>query len=108
MKHSESDGFLFGEVQLLLAEKRTSLSTLSTGIAIFVLPLSVLSILVATSKYYDPTRVLALLVTLLILNIGLIVLGAYLIFRALIRIRHIDSVIHEIKLKHSAIAEFLE
>lgn len=108
MKHSETDSFLFGEIQLLLSEKRTSLSTLRTGIAIFALPLSVLSILVATSKYYDPTRVMALLGTLLILNIGLIVLGAYLIFRALKRIHHIDSIIREIKQKHSSISEFLE
>ena len=32
----------FNEVQLLLAEKRTSLSTMRTGIAVFAFPLSVL------------------------------------------------------------------
>jgi hypothetical protein len=44
---------LINEIQLLLAEKRTSLATLRTGIAIFVLPLSVLTILVSTSKLYN-------------------------------------------------------
>ena len=40
----------FNEVQLLLAEKRTSLSAMRTGIAIFAFPLSVLSVLIATSR----------------------------------------------------------
>ena len=35
------DLMTFNEVQLLLAEKRTSLSTMRTGIAIFAFPLAV-------------------------------------------------------------------
>lgn len=38
-----SDAIVINEVQLLLAEKRTSLSVMRTGIAVLVLPLSVLS-----------------------------------------------------------------
>ena len=49
----DSAGILINEIQLILAEKRTSLAAMRTGIAVFVLPLSVLSVLVATSKYYD-------------------------------------------------------
>jgi hypothetical protein len=45
------EGIIINEVQLLLAEKRTSLSSMRNGITVFVLPLSVLSILIATSKY---------------------------------------------------------
>ena len=49
----------FNEVQLLLAEKRTSLSTMRTGIAVFLLfPLSVLSVLIATSKSYELHQVM--------------------------------------------------
>ena len=33
---------IFGEIQVLLAEKRTALASLRTGIAVFALPLSVL------------------------------------------------------------------
>src|SRR5436190_20338458 len=43
------DNVIFGEIQLLLAEKRTALASLRTGIAVFALPLSVLSALIATS-----------------------------------------------------------
>ena len=34
------DNAIFGEIQLLLAEKRTALASLRTGIAVFALPLS--------------------------------------------------------------------
>jgi hypothetical protein len=44
---------IFGEIQVLLAEKRTALASLRTGIAVFALPLSVLSALIATSRYYS-------------------------------------------------------
>jgi uncharacterized membrane protein YkgB len=42
------DNVIFGEIQVLLAEKRTALAGLRTGIAVFALPLSVLSALIAT------------------------------------------------------------
>src|SRR5438132_11628494 len=82
------DSTVFGEIQLILAEKRTALSSMRTGIAVFALPLSVLSVLVATSKYYDVLHVLHFLVPLLALNLALIVLGSYLILHSVWRIRH--------------------
>jgi hypothetical protein len=48
------DNVIFGEIQVLLAEKRTPLASLRTGIAIFALPLSVLSVLIATSGLIWP------------------------------------------------------
>jgi uncharacterized membrane protein YidH (DUF202 family) len=107
-KQEGIDGTIFGEIQLILAEKRTALSSLRTGIAIFALPLSVLSVLVATSKYYDPTRVLHFLLPLLVLNLALVVLGCYLVIHAMWRIRHYDRLIKELKRQHSAIAPFLD
>src|SRR2546427_4612359 len=102
------DDVIFGEIQLLLAEKRTALSSMRTGIAIFALPLSVLSVLIATSKYYDALKVLHFLVPLLALNVALIGLGAYLIIHAILRIRRYDRHIQELKRQHSAIAQFIE
>ena len=102
------DNIIINEIQLLLAEKRTSLATLRTGIAVFVLPLSVLSVLIATSKYYDIIHVMHLLLPLLGLCAALIALGAYLIIHAIIRIRHQDRHILEIKRKHNRIAEFMD
>lgn len=104
----ESEGIIINEIQLMLAEKRTSLAVLRTGITVFVLPLSVLSVLIATSKYYDVVKVMHLLVPLLIICAALVVLGSYLIIRAMIRIRHYDRLILKIKQKHNQIAEFVD
>ena len=99
---------VINEVQMILAEKRTALSAMRTGIAVFALPLSVLSILVATSRYYDVLQVMHLLVPLLVLCAALVLLGAYLVINAIRRIHHYDRLIRELKAKYSAIAEFLD
>ncbi len=96
------------EAQLLLAEKRTSLSAMRTGIAVLALPISVLSVLIATSKYYDIEKVIHLLVPLGVLVCLLLILGGYLIIRATIRIRRYDRLIMEIKRKHSIVAELVD
>ncbi len=102
------DSIAINEVQLVLAEKRTSLAIMRTGIAVLALPLSVTSVLIATSKYYDVLHVIHFLVPLGAINLALIVFGVYLIIRSIIRMRHYDRFIHEIKRKHSIIGEFIE
>jgi len=104
----EITSIVINEVQLLLAEKRTSLSVMRTGIAVLALPLSVISVLIATSRYYDALRVVHFLIPLGVLNLALTVLGVYLIIRSIIRMRHYERLIHEIKLKHSVIREFID
>ena len=98
----------FNEVQLLLAEKRTALSTMRTGIAVFAFPLSVLSVLIATSKSYEVHDVIFWLVPLVLLSLGLVVLGTYLITIAVWRIRHYDRVLDKLKRQHSRLAELLD
>jgi len=105
---SHDEALVVSEVQLLLAEKRTSLAALRTGIAVFVLPLSVLSILIATSKYYDFIHVLHFILPLLFLNAALVFLASYLIIRSLLRMRHQDKLIMEIKKRHPVIAPFID
>lgn len=96
------------EMQLLLAEKRTALSTLRTGIAVFALPLSVLSVLIATSKAYETAQVMHWLVPLILLNAGLVALGIYLITIAICRIRRYDRLIDVMKKKHTRLAELVD
>ena len=102
------DNLIFGEIQVLLAEKRTSLAALRTGIAVFALPLSVLSVLIATSRYYSFGKVMPLLVPLLLLNFGLVTLGSWLIYRSIHRIHHYERRIRELSQKYRSIAEFIE
>ena len=102
------DSVIFGEIQVLLAEKRTALASLRTGIAVFALPLSVLSALIATSRYYSIEKVLPLLLPLLLLNLGLVVLGTWLVFRSIHRIRHFEHLIRELSEKYRSIAQSIE
>ncbi len=102
------EGVVLGEVQLVLAEKRTSLAGMRTGIAVFAIPLSVLSILIATSRFYDIASVLWLLVPVLAVCLGLLVLGSYLVSRNVLKILREDRLINEIKRKHGRIARFMD
>ena len=102
------DNLIFGEIQVLLAEKRTALAGLRTGIAVFALPLSVLSALIATSRYYRIERVIPLLLPLMLLNLGLVVLGTWLVFRSIRRIRHFEHRVRELSQKYRSLAQFIE
>src|SRR4030088_751247 len=101
--YGEPSNFILGEIQVLLAEKRTALSSLRTGIAIFALPLSVLSVLIATSRYYSIGKGMPLLVPLLLLNLGLVVLGSWLIYHSIHRLHRYDHRIRELTQKYRSI-----
>lgn len=102
------DSILINEVQLILSEKRTALSFMRTGIAVFALPLSVLSVLIATSRFYNFSNVLHLIIPLFILCVILIFLGFYLVIRAIIKIRHYDRIINDLKRKHNLLSEIID
>jgi uncharacterized membrane protein YidH (DUF202 family) len=102
------DNLIFGEIQVLLAEKRTALASLRTGIAVFALPLSVLSVLIATSRYYSFAAVMPLLIPLLLLNLGLIVLGSWLIYHSIHRLHRYDRLIKELTQKYRSIEAFVD
>lgn len=105
---TQLDPIVINEAQLVLAEKRTSLAVMRTGIAMLALPLSVMSLLIATSRYYDVVHVLHFLIPLAILNFALVVFGSYLIIRALVRMHRYDRLIHQIKSTYSRLNEFLD
>ena len=105
---SRIEAVIINEIQLILAEKRTSLSALRTGIAVFVLPLSVLSVLVGTSRFFSISQAWPYLLPLLGLCLGLAVLGIYLVTRAILRIHHHDELILKLKRKHEKLAEFID
>jgi hypothetical protein len=108
VKASGRETLVIGEIQLLLAEKRTSLAAMRTGIAVFVLPLSVLSVLIATSRDYDVISVIHFMVPLLLLCTALVVLGAYLIIHSIAKMRHEEKMIQKLKGNNPSIAEFID
>ncbi len=108
MNENDTEHLIFSKIQVIMAEKRTSLATLRTAIALLILPLSVLSVLIATSKFYDTIQVMHLLVPLLIISAGLILIGFYLIIRAIIQIRRHDRHVKALKEKYNFIKEIIE
>ncbi|MCK5398337.1 MAG: hypothetical protein KAJ33_08820 [Thermoplasmata archaeon] len=97
---SDGKSLVIAKVELLLAEKMAILATLRTGIAVFTLPFSVLTILIATSGFYDIREVGWLLALVYILCATLAAVGGYLIFRSMGRIHIIDHKIEKIKKHH--------
>ena len=103
---TEDEAVHISHIQLILAEKRTSLAVLRTGIVVFTLPLSVLTVLIATSRYYEFLDTYHLLIPLLVLCGGLVVLAVYLVHRSMLRIRKQDALIAKIKEQDPRIAAF--
>jgi uncharacterized membrane protein YidH (DUF202 family) len=84
---------IINELQLVLSEKRTALSVMRTGIAIFVLPLSVATVLVATSRYYNIFEILGLFIPLLVVCLGLLIFGVVMMIRSARNIRRHDRLV---------------
>ncbi len=74
-------------IRTIEAEKRTHLAELRTGIGILTIPMSLLTILIATSNYYSFEDVFGFIFGLIVGIICLSVVGAYLVIRALRSIR---------------------
>lgn len=104
----QQDPLIINEAQLILADKRTHLATLRTSIAVLALPLTVVSFLIAASKYYHISEVIWLLAPLLLACLGLLGLGTYLVWRSLGRLRHAEAVLNELKRRHSVLSEIME
>ena len=107
-KTTQDDAIAIDEIQLILSEKRTTLSVMRTGIAVLALPLSVMSVLIATSRFYDIFHVLHFLIPLGLLSLALVGLSVYLIVRSIVRMKRYDMLIHKIKLKHNLIADLID
>lgn len=98
---------LMSECQLLLADKRTAFALLRTGVSVSLVPMSIWTVLVATSKLYDPFQALWLLVPVMLIALGLFALGAYLIFHALQQLQHIERTLLAIRSSSTLIEDLL-
>ena len=96
----DGKSLVISKVELLLAEKMATLATLRTGIAVFTLPFSVLTILIATSSFYEIKEVGWLLTVVYTLCAILASVGGYLVFHSIKRSHSIDHKIELIKKHH--------
>jgi len=99
---------VINEIMLLLAEKRTSLSSLRAGLAVVAIPMSIAGFLIATSRLYETLTVLHLLAPLWAACVVLFVLGMHIIVRALLRIRRFDERVEDLKAKDAAVRALIE
>jgi uncharacterized membrane protein YidH (DUF202 family) len=74
-------------IRTIDAERRTHLAELRTGIGILTIPMSLLTILIATSSYYSIEHVLGYMIGLILAAILLFLIGGYLVFFSLRKIR---------------------
>lgn len=105
---TDSDPIVFNEAQLILAEKRTHLAMLRTGIAIMALPMSIVSFLIVTSRYYSFQGNLFLMVPLLIVCTGLGILGGYMTVRSLLNIRNDALLLSHLKRHNKILSSFIQ
>ena len=92
----EAESLLINEAQFLLADKRTQLAAVRTGLALLAVPMSILSVLVVTSRMYHFWDNYWYLVPLLLLCFGLLGLGCYLVWRGVIKLHRIEKALREI------------
>lgn len=98
---------VMSEVQLLLAEKRTAFALLRTGVSVSLVPLSIWTVLVATSRLWNPFQVMWLLVPVMIFAGALFILGCYLVSHALTHLRHVDKVMMGLRKKDTLLEDLL-
>ena len=84
-------------ISILFAEKRTALAILRSAFTIFVFPLSVFTLLVTTSQFYNNMESFHLITPLIIVCFVLIMIGVYLVYRSINRIIIIDKDIEKLK-----------
>jgi len=96
---------VFQKTMLLLAEKRTAMTTLRTGAAISLIPLSILSFLIAMMDKLELQADPILLGFTLAGNTVLAFFGLYLIRRGLVRMRFHDRKLDELKAQYPELRE---
>ncbi len=84
-------------IRTIEAEKRTHLAELRTGIGILTIPMSLLTILIATSNYYSIDTAFSFIIGLVIGIIALSLIGGYLVIRSLQKLRATEELRHSCK-----------
>lgn len=108
MQKTDQREMVFDEVNLMLSEKRTALSILRTGIAIFSIPLSLGSVLIATSKLYNPEKILFLMVPVLAGCSLLVLIALWLIVSAFVKLRNNDRRLDQIVQKNQFLRNIVD
>lgn len=74
------------KIMTLLSEKRTILSEIRTWVTMFLVPLSILTIILGISKFYDVSRLLEIIIVVLVVCFLLLIILAYYLSKSLIKL----------------------
>ncbi len=85
-------------IMTLLSEKRTLLSELRTAITMFVLPLTILTVLIATSRYYNIQNNIPLLIIIGGISLILLLISIVMTVRSLGKMAIVDKKLKNEKL----------
>lgn len=102
------DGQTIALAQLVLAEKRTSLAVLRTGVTMGLVPLSITTVLITLSRFYHWLDNLHFLIPMYVVLSCLALASLYMVARALRRIRHQDKMLDELRHESRKVRPFLE
>jgi hypothetical protein len=103
----DEDAKLGAVVQLLLAEKRTSLAVLRTGVTVGLVPLSITTVLVTVSRFYSWIDNLHFLVPMYAVMTVLALVSVYLVIRSLRRIAQQDRAIDDLRRDNPGLGRFI-
>ena len=102
------DNLIVEEILVLLQEKRTALRMVRIGISAVIALISILGLLIATSRYYKWMEVMHLWIPFVLLNLVVLGIAGYFIFGSLIHIHRLDRQILRYKKSHGRIANFMD
>jgi len=108
-KYNEDlDNLIVEEILVLLQEKRTALRMVRIGISAVIALISILGLLIATSRYYKWMEVMHLWIPFVLLYLVVLGIAGYFIFGSLIHIHRLDRQILRYKKSHGRIANFMD
>ena len=104
----DQDNLIADEILLFLQEKRTILITIRIALGTIMVQISLLSFLIATSRFYQWIEVMHLLVPFVVLNLIVLGIAGYFLVGSLIQWHRLERQIVRYKKSHSRIARCMD
>jgi uncharacterized membrane protein YciS (DUF1049 family) len=104
----DQDNLIADEILLFLQEKRTILITIRIALGTIMVQISLLSFLIATSRFYQWIEVMHLLVPFVVMNLIVLGIAGYFLVGSLIQLHRLERQIVRYKKRHSRIAECMD
>ena len=108
-KYNEDvDCLIVEEILVLLQEKRTALRMVRIGISAVIAEITILGLLIATSRYYKWMGIMHLWIPFVLLNLIVLAIAVYFIFGSLVHIHHLDRQVLRYKKSHGVLSNLMD